>query len=79
MPHSTDSSVPIAVNIDLSRKFSENRKVVNDEFERRYITNMLERHDGNVTRAAVAGSMDRKHLTDMMKKHGITRESLGIE
>ncbi len=40
-------------------------------FERRYVTWLLERHDGNVSAAARSGDMDRKYLHKLAKKHGL--------
>jgi DNA-binding NtrC family response regulator len=42
-----------------------------DEFERRYLTWLLGRADGNISQAARDGDMDRKYLHKLLKKHGI--------
>jgi DNA-binding NtrC family response regulator len=39
-------------------------------FEQRYVSWLLERHDGNVSAAARAADMDRKYLHRLAKKHG---------
>jgi len=44
-------------------------------FERQYLIDLLERHDGNVSKAARAADIDRKSITRLMKKHGITRST----
>ena len=44
-------------------------------FERQYLVDLLDRHDGNVSKAARAADMDRKSITRLMKKHNITRDS----
>jgi DNA-binding NtrC family response regulator len=44
------------------------------EFERRYVTWLLGRHDGNVSSAAREADMDRKYLHKLAKKHGLRGE-----
>jgi DNA-binding NtrC family response regulator len=38
------------------------------DFHRAYVGALLERHKGNVQRAAQAAGLSRKHLYDIMKK-----------
>jgi transcriptional regulator with GAF, ATPase, and Fis domain len=41
------------------------------DFERRYVSWLLARHDGNISAAARAAEMDRKHLHKLAQKHGL--------
>jgi transcriptional regulator with GAF, ATPase, and Fis domain len=40
-------------------------------FERQYLVDLIERHGGNVSKAARAAHMDRKSITRLLKKHEI--------
>jgi DNA-binding NtrC family response regulator len=46
-----------------------------EAFERAYLIDLIDRYDGNVSRAATAAGIDRKSITRLMKKHGITRQT----
>jgi transcriptional regulator with GAF, ATPase, and Fis domain len=51
--------------------YREQRARFEDAFERRYVTWLLGRHDGNVSAAAREAEMDRKYLYKLAKKHGL--------
>ena len=51
--------------------FREARAQAVEEFERKYISNLLQEHDGNVTRAARAANKERRAFGRMIKKYGI--------
>lgn len=53
--------------------FKDAKDQLIEDFERQYLVDLLERHDGNVSRAAQAAQMDRKTITRLMKKHDIRR------
>jgi len=53
--------------------FKDAKDQLVEAFERKYLVDLIERHGGNVSRAARAADMDRKSITRLMKKHGITR------
>jgi DNA-binding NtrC family response regulator len=57
--------------------YRELRARVEAQFEREYVTWLLERHDGNVSAAARYASMDRNHLSDLARRHGIDRAGRG--
>jgi DNA-binding NtrC family response regulator len=54
--------------------YKEARRVVVDEFERRYIAALLEQTHGNATAAAKIAAMDRSHFFELLKRHKL-RES----
>ena len=51
--------------------FREQKERWTDEFERRYLAWLLERSDGNISKAARDADMDRKYLHKLLKKHQI--------
>ncbi len=53
------------------KSYRETKADFENEFERSYLTWLLERHDGNVSKAAREAKMDRKHLSDLARKHGL--------
>ncbi|MBX3128740.1 MAG: sigma 54-dependent Fis family transcriptional regulator [Polyangiaceae bacterium] len=55
------------------KSYRETRSEFEAEFERAYVTWLLDRHDGNVSAAAREARMDRKHLSDLARKHGHKR------
>ncbi len=42
-----------------------------EEFERRYLIDLMKRHDGVVLRAAEEAGLGRNHLARLLKKHGL--------
>ncbi|MBX7190912.1 MAG: sigma 54-interacting transcriptional regulator [Sandaracinaceae bacterium] len=59
------------LSVDASVPFADERQRVIDEFERRYVTDLLARHGGRVPEAAQAAGVHRVHLYRVMRKHGI--------
>ena len=43
------------------------------QFERRYLTQLLAAHGGNLSKAARAAGMDRVYIYKLLHKHGIER------
>ena len=62
---------PVPTEFDSSLSYGQTRSAFEAEFERRYVSWLLERHHGNISAAAREARMDRKHLHDLAKKHGL--------
>ncbi len=59
------------VELDPSQPYADLRRRVVDDFERRYLRALLEKHQGKVAQAAVTAGMDRVHLYRLLRRHGI--------
>ncbi len=53
------------------RPFKDAKEEVVAEFERRYVMELLDRHGGNVSRAAEEAGLDRNHVARLAKKHAL--------
>ncbi len=62
-----DGSMQIAPGLD----FKEAKQRVVDQFESAYLKQLLERHDGNITRSAQEAGLTRYHLRELLKRHGL--------
>jgi DNA-binding NtrC family response regulator len=69
---------PLPADFDPSLSYGQTRRIFELEFERRYVSWLLVRHQGNISAAAREARMDRKHLHDLAKKHGL-RQPRAIE
>ncbi|MED5371508.1 MAG: sigma 54-interacting transcriptional regulator [Myxococcota bacterium] len=56
---------------DTSVPFKDAKEALIEAFERKYLQDLIERHDGNVSQAARAAHMDRKSIARLLRKHGI--------
>lgn len=62
-------SVPLSELVE--RTYKGARSLVLDEFERIYLTKLLERSSDNVSSAARMADIDRTYLNEMLKRHGL--------
>ena len=69
-PHGEDLALPRS---DLS--FREAKDEILQAFERRYLEELLERCEGNISRAAREAGIDRKTIARLIKRHQIRRPS----
>jgi DNA-binding NtrC family response regulator len=60
-----------AQGFDEHRSYRENKEQWENEFEKRYLTWLMQRAQGNISRAAREADMDRKYLHKLLKKHAI--------
>jgi DNA-binding NtrC family response regulator len=51
--------------------FKQAKEAVVEQFERRYLEDVLARHGGNVSAAARFAGIDRKHFRALAQKHGL--------
>ena len=62
-------NVRVALIYTIGRDRAKQRVV--DAFERAYLTDLLKRHAGNITRAAQEAGLTRYHLRELLKRHGL--------
>jgi DNA-binding NtrC family response regulator len=70
-PGATSGEPQLPAEFDPSVPFRDHKERWNDLFERRYLTWLLGRSEGNISKAARDADMDRKYLHKLLKKHGI--------
>ena len=61
------------VELDFDLPYREAKRQLQQDFERRYIAELLRRHGGNVVRAAAADGIGREYCHRLIKTHGIER------
>ncbi|HLL55608.1 MAG TPA: sigma 54-interacting transcriptional regulator [Myxococcaceae bacterium] len=57
--------------VDPAIPYADARRRAIDDFERRYVEALLERHKGKVSQAATEAGMDRVYLYRLLRRHGI--------
>jgi DNA-binding NtrC family response regulator len=61
--------MPPPAAADLERPFLDQKRELIAEFEGNYLVGMLEKHDGNISRAAAAAGLDRMYFKRLLKKY----------
>ena len=64
-----------AIDIDVPFKVAKQKLV--DEFDRRYLRELLEAHDGNISAAARAAGIERMSIYKMIRRLGLDKDSEG--
>jgi DNA-binding NtrC family response regulator len=73
----TPSDAQMAVPVDIQTPFKIAKQNVISEFERRYISKLLEHHDGNISAAARAAGIDRMSIHKMLHRLGLANPGRG--
>ena len=70
---SNDLAAEISGALDFQSgvSFKDAKAKVISAFEERFLTTLMERAEGNISRAAQAATMDRKHLRELLKRYGL--------
>ncbi|MEO6775319.1 MAG: sigma 54-interacting transcriptional regulator [Kofleriaceae bacterium] len=61
-----------ALEFEPGVSFRDTKEKWNELFERRYLTWLIKRAEGNISKAARDADMDRKYLHKLLRKYGIT-------
>ncbi|EKD51620.1 MAG: hypothetical protein ACD_62C00215G0004 [uncultured bacterium] len=64
--------------IAMDMPFKEAKQAVVEEFEKEYLQDLLQRNNGNVSKAAREAKIDRKHLRNLLIKYQIIRSDADI-
>jgi len=67
-PH---TSVDPGVELEQGLPFRDAKTRASSQWEKRYLSELLIAHDGNVSAAARAGKMNRSHLSELLHRHGL--------
>ena len=65
------AQLPATEDFDSRLSYRDNKERYAEDFERRYLRWLMERSEGNISRAARDADMDRKYLHKLLKKHRI--------
>ena len=78
-PAAAPATVSGTTDASLDGAYHDVRDRVLAEFELRYLTNLVQRAGGNMSRAARLAGVDRTTLYRIMEKHGLQRETIMVE
>jgi transcriptional regulator with GAF, ATPase, and Fis domain len=65
----------LSVPIDTTTPFKVAKQAMVSDFERLYVTRLLEEHDGNISSAARAAGIDRMSIHKMLNRLGLSKKS----
>jgi len=71
LPVAATASHSSEPSFEAGKSYREVREQFESEFEKRYVSWLLDRHAGNISAAAREARMDRKHLYDLARRHGL--------
>jgi transcriptional regulator of acetoin/glycerol metabolism len=69
-PHYTPGSSGASEEV-LDLPFKEAKGILIESFERDYLTHLLRRHRGNISRAAAEAGIDRNYIHRLVKKYNL--------
>lgn len=73
----TGAADPMVPQLYMERPFKEAKALIVEDFEKRYIAEVLIRHGGNISRAAAHSGIDRRSLHRLLLKHEIDASEMG--
>jgi DNA-binding NtrC family response regulator len=76
LPNHISLPVPPSASSDAVWSFRHARRQAIESFERHYVREMLHKHRGNVTRAALEAGKDRRAFGRLVKKYSVDRSAL---
>jgi DNA-binding NtrC family response regulator len=76
------AQTPVTIGTELpgvssSVPYKEAKEQLLQSFDRLYVTSLLDRHRGHVTKAAAAAGLSRKHLYELMRRADVTPKDEG--
>jgi DNA-binding NtrC family response regulator len=74
-PTSSDNLETAALGVDLETPFRDAKEALVADFERRYVTALMDWADGNVSRAARKAKMDRMNLHRLVQRYNLREPS----
>jgi transcriptional regulator with GAF, ATPase, and Fis domain len=74
-PTSRGAQLREGIEFDPGVSFRDTKEKWNELFERRYLTWLIKRAEGNISKAARDADMDRKYLHKLLRKYGVTAGS----
>ena len=71
LPQQTGPAIFDAALLKAGLGFKQAKQSVVDAFEIAYLTALMSRNDGNITRSAQEAGLTRYHLRELLKRHGL--------